>query len=173
MDINQAYLKFVNLLWDNIVKAYGSCFKVKVEMIDYEYMIEVLGTVFPNIQKIMYDQKYAITDWDTWKRIIEFDWTDRKQYVADTYDCDNFSGSFCARAAELFNLNSAGRFTCTVKTSKGQTLPHRAVAIVARDEGKLKVFIFESQNDGWQEVKVGQPIKIKDWEYTANYVEFN
>ena len=60
MDINQAYLKFVNLLWDNIVKAYGSCFKVKVEMIDYEYMIEVLGTVFPNIQKISCDEVVQI-----------------------------------------------------------------------------------------------------------------
>jgi hypothetical protein len=173
LTINAAYKKFVDILWDGVVKAFASCFNVKTETLTYNEMIEVMNTVFPNTQKNFYDEKYAVTDWETWKKIIEFDWTNRKKYVADSYDCDNFSGSFCSRAAELFNLNSAGRFTCTVKTSKGQTLPHRAVVIVARDEGKLKVFVFESQNDGWVEVKAGQPIKIGDWKYTANLIEVN
>ena len=33
------------------------------------------------------DRKHYFTDWDTWRQLIQYDWTDKKKYLKDQYDC--------------------------------------------------------------------------------------
>jgi len=40
--------------------------------------------------------------------IIKWDWTDKKRYVKERYDCDNFAFSFKARMDRKFHLNNVG-----------------------------------------------------------------
>lgn len=175
MDINSAYKSFIEIMWNNILKSYQSLFKLEPKVVTFNDMVNTVHKVFPGIAINLYDEKYAVIRWSSWQDIIFYDWTRKKKYVADTFDCDNFSGSFCARAAEIFNLNTAGRFTCVVTTATGELLPHRAVLIIALDEAdNLSCYVYESQNEGWQKVvSPTQTIKIGSWKYQGNLCEFN
>ena len=52
------------------------------------------------------DGKYYLESCDTWKQSIEVDWTDRKKYLTDYDDCDNFTYSFTARMSEIYGINA-------------------------------------------------------------------
>ena len=119
------------------------------------------------------DKKHYFTDWETWKQLIEYDWTNKKKYLADRYDCDNFAGSFCARMAEIYGLNTAGRLYCDVydKDTGVKINPHVAVLIVDKDK---RMFLMESQTDNWIEITdPTQRFIIGRWQYVLRYVRFN
>jgi hypothetical protein len=177
--IKENYIKFTELLRTNIEMAVNAYIKPEYQKITSVQMNAVIKTYFPNITIGLYDMKYQVTKWQTWLDIMDFDWTERKKYIGDTFDCDNFSGSFCARASEFFNLNTAGRFTCTVTTATGEVTQHRAVLIIALDENdQLAAYVMESQNDKWVKVVKGQEIVIPNnyqqaWKYVGGLTEFN
>ncbi len=54
------------------------------------------------------DSKYWACGRLDFEAIIRWDWTDKKQYVAEKYDCDNFAFSFKARMDRKFHLNNVG-----------------------------------------------------------------
>jgi hypothetical protein len=173
--INQNYKSFLTILWNNILTAYQKLFHIQYTVITASEIQTAVRKVFPNLGMGLFDEKYQLAPWTFWLDFIQYDWTEKKKYIADFYDCDNYSGSFCARAAEIFNLNSAGRFSCNVTLPNGNYLPHRAVIIVAVDEvGNVACYVYESQNDGWQKVVTpSQTIKIGSWTYKGTFCEFN
>ena len=54
------------------------------------------------------DAKYWVCSRVDFEAIIRWDWTDKKKYVAEKYDCDNFAFSFKARMDRKFHLNNVG-----------------------------------------------------------------
>ena len=124
------------------------------------------------ITPALYDEKYHTTDIETWKKIIENDWTDRKKYITDTYDCDNHANSFCSYCADIYNLNSAGRFSVElldVKTNKHIGW-HRAVIIVDKN---LDCWLLESQTDALVKIERGRLSIIDNWVYKPHFIGLN
>lgn len=177
--LKEQYKQLIGILQKNTRMAMESFIKAEYQKVSAALLQSKIAKIFPGMICTMYDRQYQLTKWTTWIDIIDFDWTNQKQYVTDVYDCDNFSGSFCSRAAEFFNLNTAGRFSCVVTTATGEKIPHRAVLIAAIDENdEIAFYVFESQNDGWQKVVNCSEIVIqndyqKAWSYQGNLCEFN
>jgi len=178
--IDDQYEAFIYLMWSNIAKATQKAAGVEYQVISKAKMLDVLTKTFPNKQIILNDEKYYLTNINTWRKIIKFDWTAMKKYLVDRYDCDNYSDAFRAHASELYGLNSAGRMSCSVKVSAtGEIIPHRAVMIVALDNhDEIGLWAYESQNEGLCKVEAGGEIDIANsygtsWIYTPTYFDFN
>jgi hypothetical protein len=170
----EGYQQFINILWDNIKRGYALLLKPKYKLISSRELNTQVNSVFPGLANTNSDFAFKACDWKTWENFITADWTNRKKYIVDYFDCDNYSDAFRAHAAELLDLNTAGKFGCSVITDKGEVIPHRAVLIVATDENdKLACYVFESQTDGWQKVEKGKPIRIGTWSYNALSSAFN
>ena len=54
------------------------------------------------------DSKYWACGRLDFEAIINWDWTDKKRYVKQKYDCENFAFSFKARMDRRFHLNNVG-----------------------------------------------------------------
>ena len=178
--LKQGYEKLIEILRQNTEQAITTYIKPEYQKITAKQLATLVNKIFPNMPVNLYDNTYLLTKWSTWQTIIKFDWTNKKKYITDMFDCDNFSGSFCARASEFFNLNSAGRFSCQVITKTGEILPHRAVLIAAIDENdEIALYVIESQNDKWVKVRFSnQSILIpndyeEEWQYRGTLAEFN
>jgi len=119
------------------------------------------------------DLSHYFVDWKTWEQLIEYDWTDKKKYLVDRYDCDNFAGSFQARMTETYGLNTAGRLYCKVYDKDTGVIVSGHVAVLIVDKDK-RVFLMESQNDKTLEINdPTQKLVVGNWRYVLNYVRFN
>ena len=88
------------------------------------------------------------------------------------HNCDNFAGAFCAYCADIYELNTAGRFTVELlnaKTNKHIGY-HRAVIIV---DDKSDCYLLESQTDKIVKLEKGRDPVIDNWKYKVNYISFN
>ncbi len=153
------------------VKFLKTAFNVKSTPITRQQLQDIVKAR-TGITAYCLDRKYYVTDWEVWKGLIEHDWTDKKQYLHDKYDCDNFSNSFCARMSEIYDLNSAGKLRCDVyRADNGEKIAgHLAVLIVTTDG---KVFLYESQRDTYLEIKTpDQKLILGSWEYRLNFGRF-
>ena len=121
---------------------------------------------------VLYDERFHTTDIETWKTIIENDWTNKRKYVAEIFDCDNFAGAFCAYCADIYGLNTAGRFTVELVNAKtGKHIGyHRAVIIVDKE---LDCYLLESQTDKMVKIESGVMPVIGTWGYKVNYISIN
>lgn len=129
------------------------------------------ATGLPDKQVYMSDEKYLTTSWDTWKDLIKHDWIDRRKYVVEYFDCDNFAENFRSHINEIYGLNTAGRLSVELldpKTKKHIGY-HRCVIIV---DNSCNVYLLETQNDKYVEIAGSNPV-IGNWEYRPRYIEFN
>ena len=85
------------------------------------------------------DNKYVAVSEKEFQKIIDWDWTDNKKYVAEKYDCDNFAFSFKARLDRKFHINTVG---LVIDYDGGH-----AYNIIIFSNGTSK--IFEPQSDSW------------------------
>ena len=49
------------------------------------------------VQRLHLDSKYWVCSKQEFEDWIEWDWTNKKRYISEEYDCDNFAFSFKAR----------------------------------------------------------------------------
>ena len=108
--------------------------------------ITQFGLDFSNKKGITYgmdilalDNKYLVTNQADMKKIIDWDWTDNRKYVAEKYDCDNFAFSFKAMVDRKFGVNNVG---LVIDYSGGH-----AYNIIVFNDGTGK--LFEPQSDKW------------------------
>jgi hypothetical protein len=59
-------------------------------------------------QAIQLDNQYWVTDMNNVLNVISYNWVDKKTYIPEKHDCDNFAIMFYATAVEDFQLNSIG-----------------------------------------------------------------
>jgi len=86
------------------------------------------------------DGTYYTTDLDTFKKIIEWDWTDTRKYLAETMDCDKFAMYFKSRMAIDFHINAIG---VILDYSAG----HAYNLVILKDAQEVKYYLVEPQND--------------------------
>jgi hypothetical protein len=96
-------------------------------------------------KKTWLDNKYVAVSQKEFQKIIDWDWTDNKKYIAEKYDCDNFAFSFKARVDRKFHVNTVG---LVIDYEGGH-----AYNIVVFSDGTSK--IFEPQSDSWPKKGTG------------------
>jgi hypothetical protein len=85
------------------------------------------------------DGEYYTTDIDSLKRITEWDWTDTRKYITDTFDCDKFALYFKSRMAIDFGINAIGVILDYSAT-------HAYNLLIVKDSS-VKWYLYEPQND--------------------------
>lgn len=74
-----------------------------------EMSIGHVSKALGGVDKTMWlDKKYIAVPESEFRKIIDWDWTDNKTYIAEKYDCDNFAFSFKARVDRKFHVNTVG-----------------------------------------------------------------
>lgn len=88
------------------------------------------------------------------------------------HNCDNFAGAFSSYCADIYGLNTAGRFTVELTDPKTDVHIgyHRAVIIV---DDKLDCYLLESQTDKLVKIVKGVDPVIDNWKYKVNYIDMN
>ena len=86
------------------------------------------------------DETYWGVSLETWQLILAYNGTDKKRYVKDTFDCDNFAILFAGSVADKFAINGAG---IVVDYSGG----HAYSALLVATENGLAFATIEPQND--------------------------
>jgi len=138
-------------------------FQIKPTIVDgSKFRNELRNTTDISTISIM-DRKYYMTDWETWKEIIELDWTDQKKYIKEQYDCDDFAFSFKARASEVFGLNSV--MACYGKIynkDTGALIGSHYWNIILTDDNKA--YYYEPITDKYAEAS--NNVVIGNWRYS-------
>ena len=118
------------------------------------------------------DNKYYVIDKEVMEDIIVYDWTDSKKYLTDVFDCDDFANAFKSNLGIIYNVNSVALSKYVKVTIGSRIVYHRCNLILVTDNDVLKAFVFESQTDGWQELKKDEPIQIGTWKYAMGAFDF-
>ena len=87
------------------------------------------------------DTKYRILDGAGWGGALDFTGVDKRQYISEFFDCDNFAIVLAAVCAMKFHINSVG---IVFDFSGGHAY---AVLPVRQPDGSIKIIILEPQND--------------------------
>jgi hypothetical protein len=87
------------------------------------------------------DRTYYAVDLETFKKVVDWDWTDARKYVLDRFDCDKFALYFKSRVAIDFGINAIG---VVLDYSAG----HAYNLVITKDAaGKVEWRLFEPQTD--------------------------
>ena len=92
------------------------------------------------VHRLHLDSKYWVCSKQEFEDWIEWDWTNKKRYIAEEYDCDNFAFSFKARCDRKIGINSVA---LVIDYSGG----HAYNLVVFSDAAPE---LFEPQNDSWR-----------------------
>jgi len=92
------------------------------------------------VQRLHLDSKYWVCSKQEFEDWIEWDWTNKKRYIAEEYDCDNFAFSFKARCDRKIGINSVA---LVIDYSGGHAYNLVVFSDVAPE-------LFEPQNDSWR-----------------------
>lgn len=98
------------------------------------------GSMVLHLQDVLLDETYWAVSLETWQLILAYTGVDRKQYVKDSFDCDNFAVHLTDVSADRFEINGVG---IVVDGSGG----HAYCSLLVVDDGKLSVAVVEPQND--------------------------
>jgi hypothetical protein len=86
------------------------------------------------------DSYYYTTDLNTFKKIVEWDWTDTRKYIHDVFDCDKFAFYFKSRIAIDFHINAVG---IILDYSAG----HAYNLVILKHNSKVAWYLYEPQTD--------------------------
>lgn len=146
------------------IKRIQDAFKIEPAIIDGNILLDKIRSkselTANQISRL--DRKYYLTDWETWKKIIDLDWTDTKDYIKEKFDCDDFSRIFQARIIETYGLNSC--MTAYGKIYNKETGAfinyHYWIVILTSDD---KLMVYEPGNDKYTEYS--NETIIGNWKY--------
>ena len=171
------FKKLGAVLIENGQKFLKKAFNVKSKMVEGSKIKSFLGSLGFQPHKIyLADRKYYLSDWQTMREIIIYDFVDRKKYLTDRYDCDNFSDTFASHLAEIYGLNSIAKAKriqmIDAKTGKHKAW-HRANVILVLNGAELKAYLFEPQTDRVIDIKPDRRYILGDTEYLLGDLEIN
>lgn len=101
------------------------------------------------------DQKYRIPTLESFKKFLQEDKTDLYKYIAEFYDCDDFS----FRLMGQFSVPGWSDITFGIATS----FIHAYNCLIAEDEDEdeMKVYLIEPQND---KIQLAKEMMEKEYE---------
>ena len=91
------------------------------------------------VERLPLDAKYWACSKQEFQDWIIWDWTNKKKYITDAYDCENFAFSFKARCDRRIGINCVG---LVIDYSGG----HAYNVVVFPDS---PAELYEPQNDNW------------------------
>ena len=100
------------------------------------------GFLTSGMKRLHLDSKYWACSKKEFEGWIKWDWTNKKKFIAEEYDCDNFAFSFKAMVDRKFNVNNVG---LVIDYSAGH-----AYNIIVFNDGTVK--LFEPQSDKWPRI---------------------
>jgi len=119
-------------------------FKVSPVKLSESEVLSVVGDIQRRTRTsnnwLRLDRDYYTVDFDTFKRIIEWDWTDTRKYILDLFDCDKFAIYFKSRVAIEFKVNA---IAVVLDYSSG----HAYNVVILKDGDQVKWYIYEPQTD--------------------------
>ena len=93
---------------DQLINIYIPPFKPKIYQVDVDFIAKRLEKL-PNWEWwrwLPLDMLYYTTTLEDFKKIIEWDRTNRKLYMIDRFDCDKYAMYFKANVAWYFGINA-------------------------------------------------------------------
>jgi len=175
MDKRNLYKKLGSQLIEKGQWFLKEAFNVRVERVATKVHIRNLFTSlgFNNSKILFADAKHSVVSLDTMKDIIKYSWVDRKKYLDEVHDCDDYALEFKAHSSEIYNINSVALSKhMKVTTNTGKEIWHRACVFLAIEDNILKAYLLETQNDGFVEIKKGILPVIGSWKYQLDTIEF-
>lgn len=109
---------------------------MKTTVLTFNEIIEALKP-FKWSLKLVDDIKYWTTSYEEWFKIILEDTIDKKKYIKERFDCDDFAKVFKCHCIEKYGLNAVG----LVRDFLGR----HAYNVIVDDTATA--FIYEPQND--------------------------
>ena len=121
-------------------KKYNITKPVEIEDIDWNELHTLLQAEFPNAQIIITDRKYKVAPLSEYQRFIKWSTIDKREYISDYYDCDDFSISLLGE----INIPEWSSLAFGMMFAK---IPQGAHAINIFVDNNRNVWIVEPQND--------------------------
>ena len=113
----------------------------EIKKVTPDEIISAIKALYPHVQvRAVSDGKYYTVSEAKWREIIANDFIERKKYLLEKYDCEDYSRSFVARVIENYQLNSVG--VCWGWMTEGA---YHAWNFIFTSEGRL--LWYEAQND--------------------------
>ena len=172
----ELFKKLGNTLINQGIKFLQIAFVVKTQQTTSNALRGILTSKGVPSNKIYFcDERYFYTTLQKVKDILKYDTTNDKKYVAETYDCDDFALTVRCSFREYYGLNSMGEGRMIeIKDAKsGKHIAwHRANVFFAEDNGILKPYLLEAQNDKIVEIKDINNIVIGNWRYVIALYDF-
>ena len=113
----------------------------------------------PGMKRLHLDSKYWACSKKEFEDWIEWDWTNKKRYVAEEYDCDNFAFSFKARCDRKIGINSVALI---IDYSGGH-----AYNLVCYTDAKAE--LYEPQSDRWVSISTSRS-RNEMYKFTDGYI---
>jgi len=111
---------------------------------------------------LLWDKKYWACSAEEYEKIARWLWQDRKQYVRDQFDCDNYAGAWKVFIYEVFGITAVGLSLGMVydKNSDKPLGGHAYNHNYTLDKG---VLLFEAETD-----KTSDNDTIGNWRYETS-----
>jgi hypothetical protein len=158
-------------------KMLRSAFSIDYRIVTSSYLKSILVTQYDIPVSSIYcaDKDYWITDIDTIKNIVSYDWISEKKYKNDRWDCDNYADAFSSYMAEIFKLNACGKARNIQLFKNGKNVGyHRANLVIATDNGVIKAYLYEPMTNEFKEIEnYRKDPHLGNWDYRLNNFEFN
>ncbi len=124
-----------------------------------------------DLEVMTIDDWYYYPEKNVWDEIIKKDDTEKNVYIADIYDCDNFTTDFGCNINKLYLLNSVGRvFGETIEIKTGKTIGHSWNIILACEKEENVLYFFEPMTD--KIFPVGSEVIVNGGIYRAEKIEW-
>jgi hypothetical protein len=130
-------------LSNKLYEWYVPPFKVNRVALTYQELNAVINDLKSKggmIAWLPLDGTYYATDLETLKKIIDWDWTDTRKYLVDTFDCDKFAMYFKARVSIDFGINAIGVIL-------DYSSAHAYNLVIVKYSQGVRYYLFEPQND--------------------------
>jgi len=121
--------------------------KVKVYKISSNALGVLLSQSTSKVTMLLYDGVIQYTDFETFKKIIDVDWTKYLEYHLENFDCDNFATTFASHVNEFWNLNNVGVAIGAIKDYKTGKIKgyHAWNVFLAKTTRDARIYVYEPQ----------------------------
>ncbi len=172
-ELNNLARKFGSQLIDSGIKMVKGAYRnFKPTVVPFSFLQTALVNVGITSPIVQLDEKYYVTEWSQWEIIKDTTIIDKLVYIAETFDCDNFSYLFSSLAALLFGLNTCGAtYGAVYNPQTGALIGYHYFSTIVVSDGK--VYVYEPMNDNWALVEKNKPIVLAHgWEYRLLKIYF-
>lgn len=121
--------------------------RTRIPVKEYRVQASVLKGLLSGVENYIFDNVIIYTDYGSFTRIVEHDWTSAIKYYSEAFDCDNYAVAFATHVNEVWGLNNVGIAIGTVvdaDTGEVKTV-HSWNVVLLHVSGEPMLFMFEPQ----------------------------